>query len=329
MPSQDTARAFWVRPPDGGEIREEPLLGPTTAEVRVRATFSAISRGTEALVYRDEVPASQRDAMRAPFQQGDFPGPVKYGYSSVGVVDAAPGDPELEGRSVFCLHPHQNRYVVPVDAVAPLPDGVPEGRAVLAANMETALNGCWDAGVAPGDRIVVVGAGVVGMLVARLVDRIPGTDVVVVDPEPTRAGPASELGLDLRAEPPLGSDADVVIHTSGSPEGARDALACVGPEGVMLEMSWFGTTRVALPLGESFHSGRLTIRSSQVGRLPPERAPRWTHARRVRKALELLRDPALDALITGESDFDELPATMARLAADGGDTLCHRIRYGL
>jgi threonine dehydrogenase-like Zn-dependent dehydrogenase len=327
MSSQDTARAFWVRPPGGAEILEESLPVPTTAEVRVRTTFSGISRGTEALVYRDEVPASQREAMRAPFQAGDFPGPVKYGYASVGVVEASPGDASLEGRAVFCLYPHQDRYVVPVDAVTPLPDGLPPARAVLAANMETALNGCWDAGVLPGDRVVVVGAGVVGMLVAWLLDGIPGTDVTVVDPEPTRAGPAADLGLELRSDPPAGADADVVIHTSGTPGGARDALACVGTEGTLVEMSWFGTTRVALPLGESFHSDRLTIRSSQVGRIPPARAPRWTYARRIRKALELLRDPALDVLLTGESDFEDLPDTMARLATDGGATLCHRVRY--
>jgi threonine dehydrogenase-like Zn-dependent dehydrogenase len=327
MSSQDTARAFWVRPPDGSEIREEPLRAPTTAEVRVRASYSGISRGTEALVYRDEVPASQRDAMRAPFQVGAFPGPVKYGYASVGVVEAAPGDPSLEGRDVFCLYPHQDRYVVPADAVTPLPEGLPPARAVLAANMETALNGCWDAAVLPGDRVVVVGAGVVGMLVAWLIDGIPGTELVVVDPESTRAGPAAELGLALQRDPPTGVDADVVVHTSGTPDGARDALGCVGTEGTLVEMSWFGTTRVALPLGESFHSERLTIRSSQVGRIPPLRAPRWSHGRRIGKALELLRDPALDVLVSGESQFDDLPSTMARLAVDGGDTLCHRVRY--
>lgn len=331
MSSQDTARAFWVRPPGDAEIVQEPLLSATDADVRVRATYSGISRGTESLVYRDEVPTSQRETMRAPFQEGDFPGPVKYGYASVGVVESAPGNRALEGRDVFCLYPHQDRYVVPVDAVTPLPEGVPPGRAVLAANMETALNGCWDAGVGPGDRVVVVGAGVVGMLVAWLVSRIPGTDLVVVDPEPARRGPADRLGLELRASPPRdageGGEADVVFHTSGTPDGARSALGCVGTEGALVEMSWFGTERVALPLGESFHSGRLTIRSSQVGRIPPARAPRWTHARRIRKALELLRDPALDDLITGETDFEELPATMARLAVDGGDTLCHRVRY--
>ncbi len=327
MSSQNTARAFWVRPPDDSEIRDEPLLSPTTADVEVRTLFTGISRGTESLVYRDEVPASQREAMRCPFQEGDFPGPVKYGYSNVGVVESAPGDPSLEGREVFSLFPHQDRFVVPVDAVTPLPDDLPAGRAVLAANMETALNGCWDAGVGPGDRVVVVGAGVVGMLVSYLIDRIPGTDLVVVDPEPTRQGPAQELGLDLRSDPPVGLEADMVVHTSGSPEGARSALACVGTEGTLVEMSWFGTTRVALPLGEAFHSDRLTIRSSQVGRIPPERAPRWTYGRRIRKALDLLRDPVLDVLVSGESEFDDLPSTMARLAVDGGDTLCHRIRY--
>ncbi len=293
----------------------------------MEASYSGISRGTEALVFNGAVPESQHDAMRAPFQEGSFPGPVKYGYSSVGRVARAADAPELEGRSVFCLFPHQDRYVVPVDAVVPLPEGLPEGRAVLGANMETALNVVWDAGVGPGDRALVVGGGVVGLLVAWIARGIPGSDVLIVDVDPSRAEVAEALGVSFAGSVPAGFDADVVVHASGSPEGAAAALGGAGVEGRVVEASWFGDRSVGLPLGEAFHARRITLRSSQVGRIPPERAPRWTHRRRIEKALELLRAPVLDRLVTGESPFDELPDTLRRLSDDPAGALCHRIRY--
>jgi threonine dehydrogenase-like Zn-dependent dehydrogenase len=323
--SSEQARHFRVTVPGRGEIVAAPLPARQEHEILVRTRFTGISRGTEGLVFRGEVPASQHEAMRAPFQEGDFPGPVKYGYSSVGeVVD---GPATLVGRTVFCLYPHQDRYVVPASAVTPLPEETPPARAVLAANMETAVNGVWDARPGPGDRVVVVGGGVVGCLVARLCGALPGARVTLVDPDTSRAPVAEALGVAWAPEPPADADADLVVHASGHPDGLVDALAAAGPGATVLELSWFGSRDVTLPLGEAFHSRRLTIRSSQVVRIPPDRTPRWTHARRMALALELLADPALDVLITGECAFDELPATMARLAADGAGTLCHRVRY--
>jgi NADPH:quinone reductase-like Zn-dependent oxidoreductase len=312
-----------------GEIVTAPLApgqgSEEKGEVLVRARYSGISRGTEALVFRGEVPPSQYEAMRAPFQEGRFPAPVKYGYSSVGEVIEGPD--ALVGRTVFCLHPHQDVYRVPAAAVTPLPDGLPAARAVLAANMETALNGLWDAQPAPGDRIVVVGAGVVGMMAAWLCSRMPATDVLVYDVDDRRAGPAKALGLSLTGEDPTGAAADLVIHASGQEAGLRSALAAAGMEATVLELSWYGNRHVTLPLGEAFHSRRLTLMSSQVGHLPPRRAARWNHRRRMEKALELLLDPALDALISGESPFDDLPRVMSELSKDGNGALCHRIRY--
>jgi threonine dehydrogenase-like Zn-dependent dehydrogenase len=325
-PSQrDTARHFRVRAPGVGEIVTAPLPPRQEGDVLVRARFSGVSRGTESLVFRGGVPASQYEAMRAPFQEGDFPGPVKYGYASVGEV--LEGPPDLAGRDVFCLYPHQDRYVVPAGAVTPLPPGLPPERAVLAANMETAVNAVWDAAPGPGDRILVVGAGVVGSLTAYLCGRVPGTDVTLVDVDAGRAPIAERLGVGFSTEQPGGAEADLVIHASGSPEALGAALSAAGPEATVLELSWFGDRAVPLPLGEDFHAKRLTIRSSQVGRIPPGRAPRWTHARRMMLALDLLRDPALDALLSGESDFDELPETMQRLVNAPAGVLCHRIRY--
>lgn len=333
MDQDNTAQAFWIRGPGEGEIRDVRLHRLSQGEVRVRTLFSGISRGTESLVYRGEVPESQWAAMRAPFQEGEFPGPVKYGYMNVGEVEAGLGvtGESLVGRTVFCLYPHQTRYVVPTSAVAPLPEDLPPERAILAANMETAVNGTWDAGPAVGDRILVVGGGVVGMLTAWLCAATPGARVLLVDPNPARAGTAARLGVEWAARVPedAGREAgmDLVIHASGNPDGLAAALAAAGPEARVVELSWYGDQTVALPLGEAFHSRRLTLRSSQVGRIPPARTPRWDYARRKALALELLRDPVLDAVITGESDFRELPQVMARLARDPGDVLCHRIRY--
>ena len=323
-----TARQFWIRAPGRGEIVSAELAPLDGGEVLVRALYSGISRGTEALVYRGEVPASQRDVMRAPFQEGDFPGPVKYGYSSVGEVLEAPDRwSALVGRAVFCLYPHQDLYAVPGDAVVALPVGVPIGRGVLTANLETALNAVWDGGPSAGDRIVVIGAGVVGILVAWLCQQLPGARVTIVDPDPSRADTARELGLELAEVPPADGDADLVVHASGTAEGLSAALAAAAVEATVLELSWYGARVVPLPLGEAFHSRRLTIRSSQVGRIPPARSPRWSNKRRIGVALDLLRDPRLDALISGESDFDTLPEVMAKLSSDGRGVLCHRIRY--
>ncbi len=319
------ANSFWIEGPDRGVIRRQCLPTPAADEARVRTLFSGISRGTESLVFRGRVPESQYLAMRAPFQEGAFPGPVKYGYMAVGEVEDGPD--ELLGRSVFCLHPHQDRFVVPAAALRPLPDGLPAERAILAANMETAVNGLWDAMPGLGDRVVVVGGGVIGLLQAWLCRQIPGTEVTLLDTNPQRAEVAEVLGLHFALPDQALAEADLVIHASGQAAGLRRALTLAGVEATILEMSWYGEQTVAVPLGEAFHSRRLTIRSSQVGRLPATRLARWDYERRMRLALRLLCDPVLDVLITGESRFDELPALMPVLTNDPGDTLCHRIRY--
>lgn len=320
-----STEAFWLIAPGRGEIRREPLRDPGPGEVLVRTLYTGISRGTEGLVMRGEVPPGEFGRMRAPFQEGEFPFPVKYGYASVGVVES--GDPELVGRTVFCLYPHQSRYVVAAGAVTPIPADLPPGRAVLAANMETALNAAWDAAPGPGDRITVVGAGVVGALVAWLCARIPGTDVELLDVDPGRGAIADVLGCRFRLPEQASAERDLVVHASGNPAGLRTALRLAGVEATVLELSWYGTRQVELPLGEAFHARRLTLRSSQVGRLPPSRAPRWDTRRRLQTALALLQDARLDALVNAESAFHQLPDSLARLAADAGGVLCHRVRY--
>lgn len=321
----DRARAFWVAAPGRGEIREEPLRAPRPDEVLVRARYSGISRGTEALVFQGRVPASEHERMRAPFQDGRFPGPVKYGYCSVGEVEQGP--PDLVGRRVFVLHPHQDRYVVPSHAVHPLPGDLPPERAVLAANMETAVNGVWDAAPRVGDRIAVVGGGTVGCLVAWLCARIHGCEAELVDINPARAAIARRLGVRFAAPDGAHAGADVVFHASGSPAGLAAALRVAGFETTITEMSWYGDQAVPVPLGEAFHARRLRLQSSQVGHVAAAQRPRWDTRRRMALALSLLADPLLDALITGESLFDALPETMAQLATAPGEALCHRVRY--
>ena len=321
--------AFWTVAPGRGELRRETLPPLRDGDVLVRSLYSAISRGTESLVFRGEVPPSEYQRMRAPFQQGDFPAPVKYGYINVGVVEAGCGAQAqaLVGRRVFCLYPHQQAYVVPATAVVALPDAVPSARAVLAANLETAINAVWDASPTLGDRIAVVGSGVLGALVAWLCARIPGTEVELIDLDPSRAALATALGAGFALPDGARGNCDLVIHASGAPAGLARALELAGDEATVLEMSWYGQRSVALALGEAFHVRRLTLRSSQVGRLPPRQAPRWTYRRRMELALSLLVDSLPDVLISGESDFASLPDTLQRLSSAPAGALCHRIRY--
>lgn len=321
----EETQAFWIKAPGRGEVRVEPLPAPAAGEVVVRTLYSGISRGTEALVFQGRVPVSEYGRMRAPFQAGEFPAPIKYGYASVGMVERGPR--ELENRCVFVLHPHQTRYVVPASSVYVVPDAVPPGRAVLAANLETAINGLWDAGPQIGDRIAIVGAGTVGCLVAWLAGRIPGCDVELVDVNPHRAAIARAVGVRFARPDTVSEGADVVIHSSGSPAGLELALRVAGFEATVAELSWYGDQAVSIALGEAFHTRRLTLRSSQVGSVAQSQRARWDTRRRMQLALALLADPALDVLITGETDFDALPRVMAELAARPGDTLCHRIRY--
>ncbi|WP_433454050.1 zinc-dependent alcohol dehydrogenase [Streptomyces sp. CA-142005] len=320
-----SARAFWLRSPGHGELRDITLAEPAEDEVVVRALYSGVSRGTETLVFRGGVPESQHAVMRAPFQEGDFPGPVKYGYLSVGQVEEGPA--ELVGRTVFCLYPHQSRYVVRVNAVTVVPERVPAERAVLAGTVETAVNALWDAAPLIGDRIAVVGGGMVGCSVAALLARFPGVRLQLVDADPARAKTAEALGVNFATPDSALGDCDLVVHASATEAGLTRALQLLAPEGTVVELSWYGDRRVALPLGEAFHSRRLTVRSSQVGTVSPAARAGRGYAERMALALDLLADPALDALITGESAFEQLPDVMPQLASGEIPALCHRIRY--
>ncbi len=306
--------ALWITGPGQTEMRDETLGDG----VEIRAEYSGISRGTEALVLAGKIPQSEWPRMACPLQSGSFPFPVKYGYAAVGRTP--------DGSRVFCLHPHQDVFVAPAEMAIPIPDAVPSARAILAANMETALNVIWDAQAAPGDRIAVIGAGVVGALAAWIAARIPATEITLIDINPDRETLATELGCTFALPSEAPENCDLAIHTSASAEGLKTAIACAGFEARIIEASWYGDRDTPIPLGGAFHSQRLQIIGSQVGHVPPARRARWPYRRRMETALALLADPALDALISGETDFSDLPAHYADILADPG-TLCHRIKY--
>jgi threonine dehydrogenase-like Zn-dependent dehydrogenase len=296
---------------------------PGSGEVRVRTLHTGVSRGTETLVFQGRVPENQWAAMRAPFQDGDFPAPVKYGYLNVGVVEA--GVPELVGKTVFCLYPHQTAYVVPADAVTVIPEDVPAARAVLAGTVETAVNAVWDAAPQIGDRITVVGGGMVGASVAAVLAGLPATDVELIDIDQSRAATAERLNVAFAHPDAARTGRDLVIHASATEAGLHRGLELLRTEGTLVELSWFGDRRITVPLGENFHSRRLTIRSSQVGGISPTR--HRDYAERLQVALDLLKDPRFDALITGHSAFDDLPRVLPQLADGTLQALCHVIDH--
>jgi NADPH:quinone reductase-like Zn-dependent oxidoreductase len=318
-------KALWYVGPGRAELRAEEIPAPKPGEVRVRSLFGAISRGTERLVQAGRVPASEHDRMRAPFMGGTFPFPVKYGYATVGRVEAGPA--QLQGQVVFSLHPHQSLFTVPVEAVFVLPVAVSPRRAVLAPNMETALNAVWDGAPGPADRIAIVGGGLVGLLVAYLCARLPGADVTVVDIAAGRAEPAQAVGAGFASPGSAPEDCDLVFHASGTATGLATALRLAGEEASIVELSWYGSGDVAAPLGEAFHSRRLRLVSSQVGKVAPSHRPRWTHERRLSAALALLKDPVLDALLAPAAAFEELPAKLPSVFAADSTVVCQPIRY--
>lgn len=323
--NEDEARALWIVGPGHAALRTATAPEPGPGEVRIRALVSAISRGTESLVFRGQVPDSERQRMRCPFQEGEFPFPVKYGYAMVGAIEAGPAD--RIGQRIFCLHPHQSRFTIPADAALPVPDAIPSERAALAPQMETALNATWDAAPRIGDRIAVVGGGVIGCLVAYLCAGLPGTKVTLIDRDDGRRAIAAGLGVDFATpDDPLPAACDLVFHASGSPEGLAQAISLCGFEGTIIELSWYGTKPVSVELGGAFHSQRLRLLSSQVGAVAAARRARRNHTERLALALSLAADPRLDALVREETPFASVPDRLPSILDEPGP-LCHLIRY--
>jgi hypothetical protein len=323
--SGEESRALWYVGPGRAELRREQLAAPAAGELRLRALFGGISRGTERLVFNGRVPASEFERMRGPNMAGSFPFPVKYGYALVARVEQGPSG--LLERTVFALHPHQDRSNVAADWVAPLPPQLSPARAVLAANMETALNAVWDGAPGPADRIAVVGGGVVGALVARLCARLPAAEVTLIDIVPARAELAKALGVRFAKPEVAPEGCDLVFHASSHAAGLATALRIAGEEATIVELSWYGDGDVGVPLGQAFHSRRLRLVSSQVGRVAPSHRSRWTTARRLAAALDLLLDPALDALLAPAIAFADVPERLPHIFGADSDARCALIRY--
>jgi len=321
------ARAFWTTAPGRGELRDERLAPPAPGMCRVRTLATGVSRGTEALVFAGRIPQSQHQAMRAPLMGGAFPFPVKYGYSAVGLIEDAPPNhaPPKPGQRVFVLHPHQDRFIAPTAMCIPVPDSVPTPRAVLAANMETALNLLWDAAPLPGERMLVVGAGVIGLLTASLLARIPAAAVTLVDTNPARAALAHALGCGFALPDAAPGEQELIVHTSASEAGLRLCLASAAFEARIIEASWYGDAAPTLPLGEAFHARRLRLLATQVGAVAPPMRGRRSHAERLALALALLADARFDALLQGPTPFADLPQAMPAILRPGG--LCHVVSY--
>jgi hypothetical protein len=322
---EELAQALWYVRPGQAEIRPERLPPLADGHVRVRSRYSAISRGTEALIAAGRVPESEYQRMRAPFMAGSFPFPVKYGYATVGEIEAGPA--ALIGRNVFALHPHQTKFDLPAEAVVPVPGDIPLPRAVLAANVETALNATWDAAPGPSGRIALVGAGVVGALVGFLCARIEDAEVTLVDIDPAREVLARALNLKFATPDAAPVDCDFVFHASASAAGLSTALGLAGDEATIVELSWYGAGTVPVPLGGAFHSRRLKIISSQVGKVAPSRRASFTHRQRLEAAIKLTADPRLDALLAPAVAFSELPDRLPDILKPRSGILCQLVSY--
>ncbi|MDR6688949.1 threonine dehydrogenase-like Zn-dependent dehydrogenase [Arthrobacter sp. 1088] len=318
------AQAYWVTESGHGELRPEAIPTPGPKEALVRTLYSGVSRGTERVVHEGRVPERVADLMHAPHQEGDFPGPVKYGYLSVGVVEQGPDN--WTGKTVFSLHPHQDFYVVPTSQLTAIPEGVPARRAVLTGIVEVAINALWEAGPRLGDRVAVVGGGLVGGVLATILRKYPLGRLQLVDADADKRSLAEKLNIDFALPDEAENDCDIVFHCSASNEGLKLSLQLAGDDSDVIELSWFADKEVSLPLGEDFHARRLTIRSSQVGAVALPRRHRRTNAQRLQLAAATLKDPLFDAFLSSECQFQNLPITLVKLFEKPGG-FCHVVAY--
>jgi hypothetical protein len=304
------ARAFWLTSKGRGVVRRQALPDPGPGWCIVRAVFSAVSPGTERLVALGRVPGPLQDEMRCPYMGGRFPFPVKYGYSLVGEV--VEGPKALRGRIVHVLHPHQDICLVRCEDVRPLPHGLPPARATLASNMETAVTAVWDSAVTVGERVLVIGFGIVGSLVARVLGSGPAVELEVAETRAVRRRLAESMGFQVSATPPK-RPFDVAFDTSGTPAGLQAAIEGVGLEGRVIAVSWFGARPARLDLGGSFHSRRKRVIASQVSRIPGGMRPRWDVARRAELVFRLLERPDFDLHVGPPVPFALLPEAFEAL----------------
>lgn len=303
-----------------------PVLPPNKKKnsCLIKTLFTAISPGTEYLVYSGGVPKKLYVEMRCPYMGGDFSFPIKYGYSLVGQV--LDGPTSLKGKLIHTLHPHQDYARISAEDVYVIPDGISPQRATLASNMETALNAIWDSGVNIGDKVLIVGFGIIGSLIARILSFIPQVEVDVLDVQPAKITLIEQLGFSIYKEEKE-KKYDLAFHTSGSGPGLQTSINNVGLEGKIIETSWYGDKEVNLCLGETFHSQRKLIISSQVSHLPACKSARWDYKRRKEVVFQLLLHPEFDAHITHTIAFHNLPKLFQSLKKNRCQELSYLVYY--
>ncbi|HWN99800.1 MAG TPA: zinc-binding dehydrogenase [Blastocatellia bacterium] len=329
------AVSVWFTSPRTVELRAASARPPSSGEVRIEALYSGISHGSEMMVYRGEVPPGLALDATLPTLQGSCTFPVKYGYASVGrVVDIGSDVSGLsEGDLVFAFNPHETCYTVPATVVIRLPQKLDPPIGVFAANIETALNSLLDAAPRLGERVVVIGQGVVGLLITQLARRAGASLVITSDLYETRRRLSLSAGADLAVDPSTdslservaamtrGTGADVVIEASGQPRALDDAIGIAALEGRVVVVSWYGTKRADLALGSDFHRKRLTLRSSQVSNIDPSLAPRWTVSRRRELAVGYLNELLLDDLISHVLTYDRAAEAYRLIDEQPGDVV--------
>lgn len=337
-PESLDARALWFDAPRSARLRAEKVSPPGPHEARVRAIFSAVSHGTEMLVYRGEV--SEELALDLLTLSGGYGFPIKFGYAAVGeIVDAGESVKDLSpGDAVFVHHPHQDVFTVPASMPIRLPDGLDALSGVFFANVETALNIVHDTPVKLGETAAIFGQGVVGLLVTQLLQLAGAGKIIAVEPVKVRQRLSLSLGADMVFEPDEGlkerimdetdgRGADVAIEVSGSASALQSALDCVALEGTVVAASWYGKEPVSLDLGGHFHRGRVRLRSSQVGGMNPEMAARWDRERRTRTVLDLLPKLRLREMVSHRLPFEEAPEAYRMLDRSIGDAVQFVFEY--
>jgi 2-desacetyl-2-hydroxyethyl bacteriochlorophyllide A dehydrogenase len=316
------AVSVWLPRAREVELRRESVANVQPSDVRIAAIASAISHGTEMLVFRGLVPEGLE--LDLPTLRGSFTFPIKYGYASVGRVVEAGADVGClaVGDAVFVHHPHQSTYVVPATMPIRLPDGLDPLLGVFLANVETAVNVVVDAAPRLGERVAVFGQGVVGLLITQLLRRTGVSQIVVVEPVAQRRDLALALGADVALESGGSiSDVDLAIEVSGNAAALDAALNSVAFGGTVVVASWYGTKTVPLMLGGAFHRRRLRIVSSQVSTIDAALQPRWTHQRRLALASQLLSELELTSLITHRFPIDRAAEAFALVDQHGDQTI--------
>jgi len=316
-------QALWhINPVSSDILRSEPEIQKN--QCLLQSKYSLISVGTERTVSMGKVPVDLHDSMAVPYMKGAFSFPVKYGYSLVGKVLKGPS--EWMGRNVHLMHPHQDYCYSNLSDLFILPPTIPLKRATLISNMETAVNAIWDSQVSIGDRVVVVGFGLIGSLVALIVRQIPGVEVQVVEIDKSRQQVARSLGFGV-SDSCKKNHFDMAFHASGSATGLQNAIDAVGLEGPIIELSWYGNRKVDISLGTTFHSLRKQLISSQVSFIPSTKQSGWDFKRRKKTVLNLLHNPVFDHLLDTEVPFKESPSVFEKIRNNDWEPLTCVVKY--